>query len=52
MPESIKLNKFGVKEEIFERLQQEFMRKKKQVEIQIIRENKQQDVVNKIASLC
>ncbi|CDW74447.1 UNKNOWN [Stylonychia lemnae] len=52
MPECIKENKLNVDERVFSRYQQLFMKSKKQLEIGILKENKEQEILNKIASLC
>eukprot|EP00347_Sterkiella_histriomuscorum_P020651 403336988 len=52
MPENIQENKYSVDQEVFARFQAEFMKTKKQMELSILKQNKRQESINKIAQLC
>ena len=46
------MNKFGVDNEYFEDFKRKYMRDKKLMEIEIMRRNKKQEIVNKIVNIC
>lgn len=45
VPDSLKANKFGVKPELFEKFKDRLLREKKDLELNVIRSNKKQEVI-------